>query len=141
MASHPGIWALNCSPMIKTEDATNGLVPFMLGLSTAVGTATYRVHSGHAPFSYIVLGVRGIMQAAGAAGDTVQVFGHGGSAITEVINLAALVDHATFAAQTLDLTGAGIIRSWSDDLVIVTASDAQCIVMVDCLRAEFTGGI
>lgn len=139
MASHPGIYSLSLSPMIKQQDARDGLVQFVVGLGTVVGTATYSMHGSHAPFSYFVLGVRGIMTAAGGAGDTVQVF-NGVAAITEQINLAALADTATFQAQTIDNAN-WMIRNYIDDLVIVTTGGALCIVICDCLRAEFTGGI
>ena len=135
MASHPGVWAGQLSPMIKVQDAADGLVPFLIGIGTVAGTATYRLHATHAPFSYLITRVRGRMTAAGGAGDTVQVTDGAGVAITEVINLAALADNATFQAQTID-DATWLINNWSDDAIIVTGGGALCTVIIEGLRAE-----
>jgi len=135
MASSAGIWAGNLAPMNKVQDAEMGLVPFVIGTTTSAGTSSYSMHDGHAPFTYVVTGLLGYMRAAGGAGDTVQLTDLAGNAITEAINLAALADNAFFQAQTINDAN-WVIENYADDLLVVTASGAVCVVIIDCIRAD-----
>ena len=139
MASNPGIWAANLAPMAQTQDAADGLVPFVIGYQTTATSGTFTVHMGHAPFEYAIESVYGAMLAAGGNNATVQLRKITGATtvnITEAIPLTGLAVSAQFMAQTINATN-GKLNAYSDDLLIVTTGSAYVSIAVMCVRMIF----
>jgi hypothetical protein len=130
-AKYPGV---NTAQVAPYEPNLGGHI-LVLGKSCSTAASSYSLHTGNAPFQYVVIGMRGIMLSNGQAGDTVQLTDKAGNAITEAVNVAALAANAVFNATTIDATFA-TIEKWDDDLIIVTASGTTCIVLVDIVKYE-----
>lgn len=111
-----------------------GGVTFWLSAQTLVGTSSYPLFPGGAPFAVKVIRVRGIMTGAGGAGDTVQVKDGSSVAISNAINVAALSAKDTFEETTIDTATYAIQKG--QNLTLVTASDALALVFVECVRYE-----
>lgn len=130
-ARNPGV----NTQMLTPNEGNIGGPCFILQQTTVVGTASYSLHHGAAPFKYKVIAAFGYMTAAGGGADTVQLQDKAGNAITDALSVAALGDTATFTFTQINDAN-NVIEAGSDDLVVVTADGVACHVCALCVKEE-----
>ena len=106
---------------------------FVIAQPTVAGTATYRVFDNNAPKQFRVIYAWGVMTGAGAAADTV-VINDGATAITNTADVSTLSDQDVFDFTQINDAEHTILKNGS--LRVVTASDALCIVYIECMWTE-----
>lgn len=88
-----------------------------------------------APWPLIPVAFGGTMQAAGTSGQTIQLQTSGGVALTEAVNVAALVQYATFQSQQLNFVTGAVNpgQNWQ----IVTTSAPAALCWLEVIRVEY----
>lgn len=115
--------------------AQYGGILFMLYQTTVAGTASYRIPDVNGLVHVtplIVIGFGGIMTGNGGVGDTIQLQDSGGNAISEAIDVSALLTGDIFACSTITMQNA--ILAKNEGLLVVTASGATALCFANCLR-------
>jgi hypothetical protein len=138
MATTAGVYFNSTAAAPVGEGAITGKLIVPVGvayLGGAAGTSPFDVfNTSGAPFPCVPIALHGVMAGAGAAGMTIQLQTSAGVAISDVINVAALVQYGTFAAAVMDFV-TGIVNP-GGNLRIVTVNAPAAILAVEFVRVE-----
>ena len=129
-----GVSPLDLHPQdAVSDDRGRGHIPFRIPLSVS-SEGTKRIHYGPSEQKFRVLDFNGIMLAA--TGTSVVLQNSDGDAISDVINVAALIDMTRFACATIDNAYWDIDPNAGEGLRIVVVGAVVARLWIDCEPRE-----